>query len=154
MGTMMLRSRRITTGSVLSACIAAGTLTSLLAPSPASAITYRLTVTCKVPKGSPERQLAPNSCMNYLPDGTQTYTVHVVNDGRPVAGVTVRWSDSDDGDAWFRVTNNPCVTGSDGTCSDELVDKSPHAGEKITVTATAGSSTAKGYLTFRTSSRR
>lgn len=149
MGMMIVTSRRITTCSVLGACLAAGVLPALVAPSPASAVFYRLTVTCKVPKDNPDRQLAPNSCLNYLPDGTQTYTAHVVNDGRPVAGVTVKWSDSDDEDAWFRVTNNPCVTASDGTCSDELVDKSPHSGEKITVTASAGNSTAKGFLTFR-----
>jgi hypothetical protein len=144
-----VRNSRRTKARALVVCLVVGLLPALLMAAPASAVFYRLTVTCKVPKGSPERQLAPNSCLNYIPDGTQTYTAHVVNDGRPVAGVTVRWSDSDDGDAWFRVTNNPCVTGSDGTCSDELVDNSPHAGEKITATATAGSSTAKGYLTFR-----
>ena len=134
---------------LLSACLVVGLLPALLVAAPASAIFYRLTVTCTVPKGSPERQLAPNSCLNYLPDGTQTYTAHVVNDGRPVAGVSVKWSDSDVKDGWFRVDRNPCVTNSDGTCSDELVDGDPHAGERITITATAGSSTAKGYLTFK-----
>jgi hypothetical protein len=145
----MLSRRLTTTHTALGACLAMGLLAPLLVAPSASAITYRLTVTCSVPKGSPERQLAPNSCMNYMPDGTQTYTAHVTNDGHPVTGVTVTWSDSDSKDASFRTTNNPCVTGSGGTCSDELADKSPHAGEKITVTATGGGSTAKGYLTFR-----
>jgi hypothetical protein len=30
-----------------------------------------------VPNGQPERQLAPNHCLNYIPDGTQTYTAQV-----------------------------------------------------------------------------
>ncbi|MDX6309684.1 MAG: hypothetical protein QOI06_2730 [Nocardioidaceae bacterium] len=150
LGTIVLTKHRMTTCAVLAAYAAIGLgLQPLLMPSPASAITYQLTVTCKVPKTSPQRQLAPNWCLNYLPDETQTYTAHVKNgDGHPVAGVTVKWRDSDDQDAWFRVTNNPCVTGSHGKCSDELVDKNPHSAEKITVTATAGGTTAKGYLSF------
>src|SRR5690349_25180062 len=55
---------------------------------PAQAATgYRVTVTCTVPKSQPERQLAPNPCPNYVPDGTQTYTAKVRNSsGSPVAG--------------------------------------------------------------------
>jgi hypothetical protein len=147
----VLTNRRVTMRAVLAVCSAVGLgLPPLLLAAPASAISYRVTVTCKVPRTSPERQLAPNWCLNYLPDGTQTFTAHVTTgDRHPLAGVTVIWSDSDNTDASFRLISNPCVTGSDGTCSAELADKSPHSGEKITVTATAGGAAAKGYLSFQ-----
>ena len=54
---------------------------------PASAAGRTVTVTCDVPRSQPERQLAPNSCLNYVPDGTQTYTALVRNSsGNPVLG--------------------------------------------------------------------
>lgn len=139
----------LTVFSALSAGIAATSLASAL---PATAATnYRVSVTCSVPKSQKERQLAPNSCLNYLPDDAQTYTAHVRNrNGNPVAGVLVKWTDSDAKDARFRTAQNPCKTGSNGTCSAELVDTHPQAGEKITVTATVGDGpSANGYLTFR-----
>ncbi|WP_374968276.1 Ig-like domain-containing protein [Terrabacter sp. BE26] len=103
-----------------------------------------------MPKTQPERQLAPNSCLNYVPDGTQTYTAKVRDSsGSPVAGVVVSWSDSDAQDALFRVNQNPCVTNSAGSCSAELVDRHPKAGEKITVTASVKGASGTGFLTFR-----
>jgi hypothetical protein len=110
----------------------------------------RVRVTCTVPKSQPERQLAPNSCVNWLSDGTQTYTARVLDRrGRPVAGVWVRWTDSDARGADFRLRQNPCRTGPHGFCSAELDDEQPSAGEKITVTATVGTFYARGHLTFR-----
>lgn len=110
----------------------------------------RVKVRCTVPRSQPERLLAPNSCLNYIPDGTQTFTAHVRDgNGDPVAGVWVQWSDSDNGDAHFRFAQNPCRTGSNGACSAELVDTHPRAGEKITVTASVAGSSANGYLSFR-----
>jgi hypothetical protein len=107
-------------------------------------------VTCTVPKSQPERQLAPNSCVNWLPDGTQTYTARVLDRrGSPVAGAWVRWTDSDAHGAEFRPRQNPCATGPNGFCSAELDDDQPSSGEKIAVTATVGSNSARGYLTFR-----
>jgi hypothetical protein len=126
-----------------------------LAPQANAATTsgLRVTVTCSVPKAQPERQLAANSCLNYLPDGTQTFTAHVRDSsGKAVAGATVRWTDSDTRDAQFRAAQNPCVTGINGTCSAEIVDTHPSAGEKITVTATAtklgATGNGTGYLTL------
>lgn len=114
-----------------------------------AATDYRIVVTCSVPRAQPERQLASNSCLNYLPDGTQTFVADVTNGtGQPVQGVTVRWADSDAKDAHFRVNQNPCVTNASGTCQAEVKDTNPKRGEKITVTATAGGATANGYLTF------
>ena len=114
------------------------------------ATSYRLRVRCDVPKSQPERQLAPNHCMNYLPDGTQTYTARVRNGrGKPVAGVWVRWTDSDRGDANFRLRQNPCRTGPKGFCSAEFDDDQPRAGERITVRAAVGGASARGFLTFR-----
>jgi hypothetical protein len=69
--------------------------------------------------------------------------------GRPASGVWVQWSDSDNTDAKFRTAQNPCKTGSKGTCSAELADSHPKRGEKITVTAKVGGASAKGYLTIR-----
>jgi hypothetical protein len=119
---------------------------------PAEAATgYRVTVTCTVPQAQPERQLAPNSCLNYLPDVTQTYTATVLDSrGRPVAGVTVLWSDSDPTlAAHFRLKQNPCVTGANGTCSAEFVDHAAKRGERIIVKATIAGDVDRGYLTFR-----
>jgi hypothetical protein len=116
---------------------------------PAVAATYHVKVSCTVPKNQQERQLAPNSCMNYLPDGTQTFKAKVTDgSGDPVAGVQVQWADSSSS-ARFRVANNPCTTNSSGVCSDELVETKPRKGEKITVTATVGGSSGTGYLTFK-----
>ena len=132
----------------LSALLAATATTPVLTAEAAG--TYQIRVTCTVPRTQPERQLAPNSCLNYVPDGTQTYVAHVTtSSGRPAAGVTVRWTDSDARDAHFRLNQNPCVTNASGTCQAELKDTHPRPGEKITITATAGGSSANGYLTFR-----
>ena len=114
-----------------------------------AAATYQVTVTCTVPRSQPERQLAPNHCLNYLPDGTQTFNAKVTDSrGRAVSGVKVYWSDDSD-KAKFRVRNNPCTTGSDGRCSDELVVNNPRRDMVIKVTGTVGSSSAVGYLSFR-----
>jgi Bacterial Ig-like domain (group 1) len=130
--------------------LALGILAPALAAAPASAVSYRVNVTCTVPRGQPERQLASNSCLNYIPDGTQTYNATVRDSsGRPVSGVPVSWSDSHPGDAYFRRRQNPCTTGANGTCSAELIDRSPRSGERITVTARAGGAAGYGYLTFR-----
>ena len=113
------------------------------------AATYNVKVTCTVPKTQPERQLAVNSCLNYLPDGTQTFKVKVTDgSGHAVAGVQVQWSDNSS-TAHFRAANNPCTTNSSGVCSDELVETKPRKGEKITVTATVGGSSGTGYLSFK-----
>ena len=111
---------------------------------------YTIKVTCTVPKHQPQRQLAPDSCLNYVPDGTQTYTARVVTAaGRPAVGLSVSWTDSDTKDANFRIPQNPCRTDANGQCSAEVRDTHPRAGEKLTLTATAGGSSANGYLTFK-----
>jgi hypothetical protein len=135
------------TATFVAAATAAG-LSGLALP--ASAATgYQVTVTCSVPRLQPERQLAPNSCLNYLPDGTQTFTARVRNSsGSAVRGAVVTWTDSNSTDAFFRPAQNPCVTNSAGLCSAELVDRHPKAGEQITVTATALGASGRGYLTF------
>ena len=113
-----------------------------------AATTYKVKVTCTVPKNQPERQLAPNSCLNYLPDGTQTFVAKVVNgSGKAVPGVQVKWSDNAS-NAAFRAASNPCTTGSNGTCGDELVVTRPKLSQKVTVTATVGGASANGYLSF------
>lgn len=138
-----MRKRTIALTALLAGTAAAPALTAQAASN------YQIRVTCTVPRTQPERQLAPNSCLNYLPDGTQTYVAHVTtSNGRPAVGVTVRWTDSDAKDAHFRLRQNPCVTGASGTCQAEVKDTNPQRGEKITITATAGGSSAKGYLTF------
>ena len=130
--------------ALLAAAATAPTLTA------EAAVSYQVSVTCTVPNSQPERQLAPNSCLNYIPDGTQTYVAHVrTSSGRAAAGVTVRWTDSDARDAHFRLAQNPCTTNSSGTCQAELKDTHPRPGEKVTITATAGGSSAKAYLTFK-----
>ena len=131
--------------------ILAGLLGEGVAMGPAAAATsYRVRVTCSVPKSQPQRQLARNWCLNYRPDGTQTFVVHVRDRrGHPVAGVSVKWADSDRRDAHFRRAQNPCTTTANGRCSAELVDTRPRAGEKITITATVGGSSAHGYLSFK-----
>ena len=134
--------------AMMSVAAVAAAVGGLALPAQA-AVSYRVTVTCSVPKSQPERQLAPNSCLNYLPDGTQTYTAKVRDSsGKAVRGVVVTWADSDAQDALFRINQNPCTTNSAGTCSAELVDKHPKAGEKINITASAGGSSGSGYLTF------
>jgi hypothetical protein len=139
-----MRKAAIAFTAILAAAATAPTLTAEAADS------YQVRVTCTVPKSQPERQLAPNSCLNYIPDGTQTYVAHVrTSSGRAAVGVTVRWTDSDAKDAHFRLAQNPCTTNSAGTCQAELKDTNPKPGEKITVTATAGGSSAKAYLTFK-----
>ena len=131
---------------------ATGAVSVASAPTSEAATSYQVRVTCTVPKGQPERQLAPNSCLNYVPDGTQTYNAKVRNgSGNPVAGVWVQWTDSNTRDARFRPAQNPCKTNLRGVCSAELVDTNPRAGERITVKATVGGSSAVGYLTFRSS---
>jgi hypothetical protein len=133
--------------SAVGAGVAAISATSAL---PAAATTYHVRVTCDVPNSQKERQLARNSCLNYLHDGTQTYTAHVENGrGNPVGGVWVRWHDSDRKDAHFRLPQTPCRTGPRGMCSAELVDTDPEAGEKITIRATVAGFWGRGYLTFR-----
>jgi hypothetical protein len=124
--------------------------TSAVVPATAAsaAESYTVKVICTVPHSQPERQLAPNHCLNYVPDGTQTYTAKVTDsNGRAVSGVWVTWSD-DSAAARFRVRKNPCKTGSNGACSDELVVRNPKRGMKITVTATVGGSSGIGYLSF------
>jgi hypothetical protein len=113
------------------------------------ATTYGVTVTCTVPQSQPERQLAPDSCLNYFPDGTQSFTAKVrKSDGTAAAGVTVMWTDSAV-NAHFRSSQNPCTTNASGVCSAELVVNHPKHGQKVTVTATAGGASDNGYLTFR-----
>lgn len=134
--------------AMMSVVAAAAAVGGLALPAQAAGA-YRVTVTCSVPKAQPERQLAPNSCLNYIPDGTQTYTAKVRDSsGKAVRGVVVTWTDSDAQDALFRINQNPCTTNSAGTCSAELVDRHPKAGERIVVTASAGGSSGSGYLTF------
>ena len=135
---------------VLVALALTGATAALAAPAEA-ATGYRVKVTCSVPSSQPERQLAPNSCFNYLPDGTQTFTAKVTNSsGKAVAGAIVQWSDNAS-NAAFRSRNNPCTTGKNGTCSDEIVVTKPKASEKITVTATSNGASGTGYLSFRSS---
>lgn len=134
------------------AAVAAGTLAvpvfGVALPAQA-APSYTVTVTCKVPSREPERQLAPDSCLNYVPDGTQTYTAQVrKSDGTAANGVKVQWTDSAE-NARFRVAQNPCTTNASGVCSAELVVRSPKRGQRVTVTATAGGASDRGYLTFR-----
>lgn len=137
-------------GMAIMGVVAAAAGVTGLAPPAQAAVTYRVTVTCTVPSSQPERQLAPNSCLNYLPDGTQTYTAKVRDSsGSPVRGIVVTWTDSDSQDALFRLNQNPCVTNSAGSCSAELVDRHPKAGEKITVTASVKGASGTGYLTFK-----
>ena len=128
---------------------ALGVSTLAAAPQSEAGTSYQVRVTCTVPRSQPERQLAPNSCLNYRPDGTQTYKARVRNSsGNPVAGVWVQWTDNSS-DARFRSAQTPCRTNLNGVCSAELVDPTPRYGERITVTATVGGSSAHGYLTFR-----
>ncbi len=116
---------------------------------PAAAQDYTVRVTCKVPPKQHERKMARNWCMNYLPDGDQTFAAHVRNGrGNPVSGVTVRWTDRDNDDAYFRPKQTPCTTGPRGRCSAEIVDRHPRDREKFAVFATAVGSTGKGYLSF------
>ena len=133
--------------TALTALALLGASTALAAPAQA-ATTYKVKVTCTVPASQPERQLAPNWCLNYLPDGTQTFTAKVTNgSGKAVPNVQVTWSDNAS-NAAFRATTNPCTTGKNGTCSDEIVVNRPKVGQKITVTATVGGASGKGYLSF------
>jgi hypothetical protein len=140
----MPRSARLAAAGAL----ALAPLSILAAPAQA-ATTYSVTVTCTVPKSQPERQLAPDSCLNYIPDDTQTFTAKVrKSDGTAAKGVSVQWTDSAT-NAHFRVAQNPCVTNSSGVCSAELVVNHPKHGQKITVTATSGGASDHGYLTFQ-----
>ena len=127
-----------------------GMAIALIAPTaPAEAATFHVKVTCTVPKSQPQRQLAPNSCLNFIPDGTQTYSARVTDsNGRAVSGAQVQWADSAT-NAQFRVSNNPCTTGTNGRCSDELVVTRPRAGQVIKVTASFGGATGVGFLTFQ-----
>src|SRR3954452_19000129 len=98
-----------------SAIVVTALLATTAAATPAlsaqAAGSYQIRVTCSVPKSQPERQLASNSCLNYIPDGTQTYVAHVTDtSGQPAAGVTVRWTDSDTKDAHIRRAQATCVT--------------------------------------------
>ena len=137
---------------LLAALALAGATAALAAPAEAAG-GYKVKVTCTVPSNQPERQLAPNSCFNYLPDGTQTFTAKVTNSsGKAVAGAVVQWSDNAS-NAAFRSGNNPCVTGRNGTCSDEIVVTRPKAGQKITVTGTSNGASGTGLLSFRSSGR-
>ena len=132
---------------ILTALALVGASTALTAPADA-ATAYKVKVTCSVPARQAERQLASNWCLNYLPDGTQTFTAKVTTSGgKAVAGIQVRWSDNAN-NAAFRSTNNPCVTGRSGTCSDEVVVTRPKASQKITVTASAGGASGSGFLSF------
>jgi hypothetical protein len=137
---------------LLAALALTGATAALAAPAQAAG-GYKVKVTCTVPSHQQERQLAPNSCFNYLPDGTQTFTAKVTNgSGKAVVGAVVQWSDSAS-NAAFRSGNNPCVTGRNGTCSDEIVVTRPKASQKITVTATSNGASGTGYLSFRSSGR-
>lgn len=130
------------------AITAAVSAATVLSPAVAQAATYTVTVTCTVPRLQPERQLAPNHCLNYVPDGTQTFTAKVTDsNGRAVSGVWVTWSDNSSS-AHFRYRHNPCKTGSNGACSDELVVNNPKRDTTIKVTATVGGATGVGYLSF------
>ena len=136
------------TVAALAVSVTAATGLLMLAAPAEAATTYRVEVTCTVPARQPERQLAPDSCLNYLPDGTQTYTAKVrKGDGSAAAGVTVKWTDNAT-NAHFRLAQNPCTTNSNGVCSAELVVKNPRKGQKVTVTATVGTASDNGYLTF------
>lgn len=116
---------------------------------PALAFGYRIDITCHA--RPIERQLSPEDCLNYIPDGTQTYTAKVTDGaGNPVSGVRVRFSDSAQ-DAFFRPRHVSGRTNRYGKFSDELVDRHPRRGEVIRVTATIVSSGVKdsGTLRFR-----
>ena len=131
------------------AAVAAGTLLvpvfGVALPAQAAA-GYTVTVTCKVPPRQAERQLASDSCLNYIPDGTQTFTAQVRKaDGTAASGMTVHWTDSAR-NAHFRLAQNPCTTNASGSCSAELVVKRLRKGQKITVTATAEGASDQGYL--------
>jgi Bacterial Ig-like domain (group 1) len=132
------------------ASVSAMSLVGLALPAEA-ATGYQVKVTCTVPQNQPERQLAPNWCLNYLPDETQTFTATVLDaGGNPVGGVTVDWSDNDPTQvAHFRFRQNPCVTGADGTCSAEFVDHDATPGESTTVRATIDGDVGRGRITFR-----
>jgi hypothetical protein len=139
-----MRTRTVLTSLV---AVAAAPMFGLALPADA-ATSYQVTVTCTVPQRQPERQLAPNSCANYLPDATQTFTAKVrTGSGAPAVGVSVKWTDSAL-NARFRLSQNPCTTNAKGVCSAELVVNHPKRGQTVTVTATAGSSSGKGYLTL------
>jgi hypothetical protein len=103
----LMRSQRTTTGRhalylMAPVLLVAG---SALAAPAGAATNYHVKVTCTVPKAQPERQLASNSCLNYLPDGTQTFNAKVTDgSGDPVDGVVVQWSDSNS-TARFRATH-------------------------------------------------
>lgn len=119
---------------------------------PAEAATGdQVRVTCTVPPAQFERQLARNWCLNYLPDVTQTFTATVLDSsGNPVEGITVYWSDRDATDAGhFRIRQNPCVTGADGTCSAEFVDHEATPGEQVILKATIDGDVGRGFLTFQ-----
>jgi len=147
-GRARSRTRRLAGVTALAAGVVAPALAAHPAAAAETATTYHVVVTCKVPRLQPERQIAPNHCMNYLPDGTQTFDATVTDgSGRRVQGVRVSWSDNSTLAA-FRVRKNPCTTGSNGSCGDELVVKRPSRCLVVTVTATVGSATAKGYLSF------
>ena len=143
-----MRTHAIRTLATLAVTLTATTGAVVLAAPAGAATGYRVEVTCSVPKRQPERQLAPDSCLNYVPDGTQTYTAKVRKaDGSPAAGVTVKWTDNAT-NAHFRLAQNPCTTNSSGVCSAELVVTKPKRGQKVTVTATVGAASDNGYLTF------
>lgn len=140
--------RRSSSRPLLSLVLAAPLLAGMASPAMSSG--YRISISCKTPQ--PERQLSPRDCLNYLPDGTQTYTARVTDSaGHPVAGVLVRFTDSDSRDAHFRIRHVKGRTDSTGRFSDELVDTSPRSGEVIRATATIVSSGASdtGSLRFR-----
>lgn len=137
-------SRRLMMTLALSAPLLAAMAT------PAVSTGYRIQISCKTPQ--PERQLSPKDCLNYLPDGTQTYTARVTDSaGHPVTGVLVKFTDSDSRDAHFRPRHVKGRTDSTGRFSDELVDTSPRRGEIIRATATIVASGASdtGTLRFR-----
>lgn len=118
--------------------------------SPAVSSGYRIHITCKTPES--ERQLSRKDCLNYLPDGTQTFTARVTDSaGHPVAGVLVEFTDSDTRDAHFRLRHDRGRTDRTGRLSDELVDYHPRSGEIIRASATIVSSGVRdsGTLRFR-----
>lgn len=140
--------RRSTPRLLLASALVAPLLAGMATPAVSSG--YRIHITCKTPQ--PERQLSPKDCLNYLPDGTQTYTAHVTDSaGHPVAGVLVKFSDSDRVDAHFRYRHIKGRTDRTGRFSDELVDTQPKSGEIIraTVTIVSSGASATGTLRFR-----
>lgn len=141
---MRFSARLLILVSALTAPVLVGTAT------PAASSGYRIHITCKTPQ--PERQLSPKDCLNYLPDGTQTFTARVTDSaGHPVAGVLVKFTDSDLRDAHFRLRHDRGRTDRTGRFSDELVDRHPRRGEIIRATVTIVSSGARdsGTLRFR-----